>query len=106
MPAGRLSMAGMRIARLMHDANPPPRRTRFARPALVTLAYLALILIFTWPLVLHLGDHLVLESGVDLWQNLWNFGWVRTALADLHQSPYFTYAIYYPTGVPLAYHAL
>ncbi len=73
---------------------------------LVALAYVAVIVLFTWPLVTTLGSRFVLERGSDLWQHVWNFGWVRTALLDLHQSPYYTYSIFYPTGVPLVYHAL
>ncbi len=70
------------------------------------LAYSALMLLFTWPLAAHLGDSLALARGSDVWPHIWNFAWVRTALLDLHRSPYFTTSIFYPTGVPLAYHAL
>src|SRR5579859_8092084 len=79
---------------------------RLARPLLLALAYGGLILGFTWPLPLVLSDHLVLSRGSDLWPHIWNFAWVRTALLDLHQSPYYTYSIFYPGGVPLVYHAL
>src|SRR4051812_319075 len=81
---------------------------RYARlvPLLISLAYLAILLLFTWPLPAHLGDSLVLARGSDVWPHIWNFAWVRTALLDLHKSPYFTTGIFYPTGVPLAYHAL
>lgn len=67
--------------------------------------YVALIILFAWPLPLHLADELSLLRGSDVWPHIWNFAWMRTALLDLHQSPYHTYAIYYPTGVPLVYHA-
>ncbi len=81
-----------------------------ARPLLrrlvVPIAYLVLMIVFTWPLAAHLGDSLALARGSDVWPHIWNFAWVRTALVDLHRSPYFTTSIFYPTGVPLAYHAL
>ena len=76
------------------------------RRLLIVAAYLVLILAFTWPLPAALGDHLVLARGSDVWPHIWNFAWVRTALVDLHHSPYFTHSIFYPTGVPLVYHAL
>ncbi len=83
-----------------------PNGAALARGAAVTGAYAVLLIGFTWPLAAHLGDRFILTYGIDLWQNLWNFAWVRTALAELHQSPYYTYSIFYPTGVPLVYHAL
>ncbi|HUS17636.1 MAG TPA: hypothetical protein VM536_21785, partial [Chloroflexia bacterium] len=84
-----------------------PRRRIAPRPGLlVGLAYLVLVLGFTWPLPLHLADRVILARGNDVWQHLWNFSWVRTALLAAPHSPYFTHGIFYPDGVPLVYHAL
>ena len=80
--------------------------TSLLRRLTIPLAYLALMIVFTWPLAAHWGDSLALARGSDVWPHIWNFAWVRTALLDLHRSPYFTTSIFYPTGVPLAYHAL
>lgn len=61
---------------------------------------------FTYPLVLHLGDAVILSRGSDAWLHLWNFWWVDKALVDLGQNPYFTTYLYYPTGLNLYYHSL
>ncbi|HUS16115.1 MAG TPA: hypothetical protein VM536_14045 [Chloroflexia bacterium] len=48
----------------------------------------------------------VVGGDVDGFQNLWNRYWVQKALFDLHQSPFFTTYLYYPTGTSLRYHTL
>lgn len=68
--------------------------------------YLLLTIIFSWPLVLHLGDSVILAGGSDAWAHLWNLWWTRHALLDLHQSPFQTDYLFYPTGVSLRFHAL
>ena len=78
------------------------RRTRFL---LSLLAYLLLTLVLTWPLARHLGDAIPGDS-FDGWQNFWNLWWVKTALLDLHTSPYFTPLLYHPTGVSLWFQTL
>jgi hypothetical protein len=83
-------------------------RTTFksARPHLVALGgYLLLTLVMTYPLVLHLASAIP-GDGFDGWQNYWNLWWVKTALLDLHQSPYFTQYLYYPTGYSLLFQTL
>jgi hypothetical protein len=45
-------------------------------------------------------------DGFDGWQNYWNLWWVKTAALDLHQSPYFTQYLYYPTGYGLLFQTL
>jgi hypothetical protein len=55
--------------------------------------------------LLHLGDGVIGGNG-DGFENLWNNWWVKKSLLDLHQSPFYTNYIYYPTGVSLRYHTL
>ncbi len=55
--------------------------------------------------LLHLAGGVV-GGDIDGYENLWNHYWVRTALLDLHQSPFYTQHIYYPTGISLRFHAL
>jgi len=77
-----------------------------ARPHLLALGgYLLLTLLMTYPLVLHLASAIP-GDGFDGWQNYWNLWWVKTALLDLHQSPYFTTYLYYPTGHSLLFQTL
>ncbi len=40
----------------------------------------------------------------DAYQNIWNNYWLKTALFDLHQDPFYTAYIYYPTGTSLRFH--
>jgi hypothetical protein len=68
------------------------------------LAYLLIALAVTYPLVLHLGTHLP-GDGRDAWQNVWNYWWLRRALAE-GRNPYHTDLLYAPYGVPLYLHTL
>ncbi|MGH7789463.1 MAG: hypothetical protein ACRERC_21505 [Candidatus Binatia bacterium] len=71
------------------------------RRALLLFAGLAVVM--TWPLARHLSTHLPLGRA-DLWQNLWNFWWWKTALLERGQSPYTTDLLFHPYGAPLAFH--
>ncbi len=79
---------------------------RYGRAAGVILFYLVWAVIFTYPLVLHLGDSVVLSSGGDAYLHLWDLWWANKSLVELHQSPFHTTYLYYPTGVSLYYHSL
>ena len=70
------------------------------------LFFLAWALLFTYPLLLHLGDGVVLSAGDDAWLHLWDLWWADKSLVDLHTNPYYTYYLYHPTGVNLVYHSL
>lgn len=77
-----------------------------ARPHLVALGgYLLLTILMTYPLLLQLTTAIP-GDGFDGWQNYWNLWWVKTAVLDLHQSPFFTTDLYYPTGYSLLFHTL
>ena len=80
---------------------------------LLTAGYLALALLATWPLALHLGSHV---PGGDFWQgrrlyfespvNLWNLWWFRYSLLSLGTSPFHCSLIFYPQGANLWLHTL
>ncbi len=72
----------------------------------VITGYGMLVILFTWPLPMHLSDRIVLSRGVDAYQHIWNLWWMRFSLFTLHQNPYYTQYLQYPTGQPLAYHSL
>lgn len=61
---------------------------------------------FSYPLVLHLSDSVVLSRGSDAWLHLWDLWWVDKAVVDLQQNPYQTTYLYHPTGLNLYYHSL
>ncbi|HUI27912.1 MAG TPA: hypothetical protein VL403_17655, partial [Candidatus Kryptonia bacterium] len=75
----------------------------FESPLRVLLLFCALALMMTWPLCRHLTTHLP-QGMDDVWQNLWNFWWWKTALVDLHQSPYHTRHLFFPAGTDVAFH--
>src|SRR5689334_5613685 len=68
---------------------------RWRTEVLVIGGYLLLTLLFTYPLVLHLGAYVV-GLHVDVEQYLWSFWWMRRALLELHTTPFFTHWLYYP----------
>ncbi len=70
------------------------------------LLYLILTLIFSWPLVLNLGNSAIRVRSGDVWQNLWNIWWTQHALFGLHTNPFRTGLLYYPETPTLYLHAL
>ena len=79
---------------------------RALRACLLALAYLALALVFTYPLASHFGTHHVGEVGGDAKAYLWNYWWVEKALFELGTSPFETKQIFYPVGIGLSLHTL
>lgn len=75
------------------------------QPILILAAYLAVTLAMTYPLALHLSGAIP-GDGFDGWQNYWNLWWMKRALIDLGQNPYFTAYLDYPSGVSLYFHTL
>lgn len=61
--------------------------------------------LMTYPMFIHFATAIP-GDGFDGWQNYWNLWWVKTAVLDLHQSPYFTHYLYYPTGYSLLFQTL
>ena len=67
----------------------------------VTAAYIALILLATYPTVLELGIDTLGEPGVDKQNHLWDFWWWYQAARDPARSYFFTDLLFYPPGVSL-----
>ncbi len=84
------------------------RRARAASLYVVglVLAYLALTLLFTYPLAWHFDTHHVGEAGGDAKVYLWNYWWVHKALFELGTSPFETDFIFHPIGIGLSLHTL
>lgn len=76
------------------------------RRVLPPLFFLIWAVAFTYPLALHLADNVILQRGSDAWLHLWDLWWVDKSLIGLHQNPYQTTYLYYPTGLNLYYHSL
>lgn len=79
---------------------------KIGRATGVALFFLAWAILFSYPLVLRLGDSVILSGGGDVYLHLWDLWWADKSLIDLHQSPFHTTYLYYPTGVSLYYHSL
>lgn len=70
------------------------------------VGYFLLSIIFTWPLVLTMGNRGISARSADLWQNLWNLWWVKHAVFELHTNPFQTNLLFYPDTPSLYLHAL
>lgn len=79
-------------------------RRALCRHGLVVGSYLVLTVLFTYPLMLHLGTAIGGEHVPDTLQNYWNLWWTGRALLDLHQNPFQATSIQYPFGLPLFFH--
>lgn len=86
-------------------AESPPDAWRVR--LIIFLGYLALGVVFTWPLALHLGDGVIQKGGmpVDAGQGVWNLWWARTALLR-GQNPFTTGYLFYPLQIDLFFQTL
>lgn len=98
------------MAPVQEDRPPPssppaecPGWSPFPRPGAALGLYALLAIALTWPLPARLADGLPAGDN-DLWQNVWNFWWWKTALFERGQSPYRTDLLYQPGEVSLAFH--
>ncbi len=66
-------------------------------------AYVALAIVFTWPLFPSMTTMLP-HGANDIWQNYWNFWWWREALFELGKNPYSTDLLFHPYGTSLVLH--
>src|SRR3954452_5716646 len=81
-----------------------PHEARLGRPLLlVALAGAVLAALFSRAGLAHLTSAAI-GGDIDGFNNIWNYYWLKTALLDLHQNPFFTNYIYYPTGTSLRFH--
>ncbi len=67
------------------------------RHALVLSVYTVLAVVMTWPLAMNFGAALP-GIGGDSSSFVWALGWAKTALVDLHVSPFRTDYAFYPLG--------
>jgi hypothetical protein len=76
--------------------RPAPHWWRFGLP----LLFLALTLLFLWPLPPHLRSATISADSPDIWIHLWWMWQVREAILA-GQNPYETVRVFHPTGAPL-----
>ena len=88
----------------MASLEPLRPSTRGGVDARAGLFFAASAVVLTWPLLASPGASISIRD--DYFQNLWNAWWMRTALFDLHVSPWWTDHLFHPTGVSLARHTL
>ena len=72
---------------------------------LPSVIYLVAFCAMTWPAILSFNTHFFCDAGDGL-QNVWNIWWVRKAILELHQSPWWTTWLHYPYGTTLLGHTL
>jgi hypothetical protein len=71
----------------------------------VLLAYFALALALTWPMAARFATH-VPGDGIDDPSLAWNLWWIKHALVDQPQNPFFSAWQFWPIGVNLAFYTL
>jgi hypothetical protein len=90
-------------------SSPGSHRRGYGRDVLAgagaLLLFAALAVLLTWPLAAHLATHLPGTGLDDNAMFLWNFWWVRQALADPAAGVFATDAVFHPGGVSLVLHS-
>ncbi len=90
----------------MTGSHYPPKAIRWwLSHAYLWLAYLVLAVILTWPTITRFTTH-VPGNGSDDPAIAWNLWWVKYALLDQGQNPFFTDFMAYPIGLNLAFYTL
>jgi len=72
---------------------------------LPTALYAVIYYLFSYPLW-HSFSTDFFCGQEDGYQNIWNLWWVNKAITELHQSPWYTTWLHYPTGTTLIAHTL
>jgi hypothetical protein len=75
---------------------------RFA--GLIGAVGVAVALVLTYPLPLHLREAFLDDGAHDAYQFAWNLWWVRESLLSLHTNPFHTTYLFYPDGTGLLFH--
>ena len=84
------------------DRPPVPVKRRKGNLSAITW-YFFLAGLFTFPMLFKINYHLDNGTGSFYYQRLWSVWWVKEALYHLHQTPYYSDYIFYPTGMDLSF---
>ena len=68
----------------------------------VTLYYITLTVIMTWPLVKYMNTKMIGQVGDNVYF-VWLIGWFKKAIFELHVNPFDIWFLNYPAGWSLAY---
>lgn len=75
-------------------------------PHIGPMAFFLLVsLIFTYPGITKFTTHAIGDR-FDTFQNIWNIWWMKKALLELHQNPYFTDYLFHPHGITLVFQTM
>ncbi len=80
-------------------------RAFIKRYLFLTLAYLVIIILFSYPQIRHMTTGCVELPGGgsnDQYLHMWDAWWVKAALFDYGTSPFYTHLLNYPAGASLA----
>lgn len=77
-----------------------PAKRALLLGALPAGVYLVLFVLYTWPWMPHFSSEFFTDTG-DGYQNVWNMWWVNHAVTVLHQLPWHTDDLHYPSGTTL-----
>lgn len=98
------------LAGLNNETVKPARKWSLKPPLrdllLVIALFCGLSVLFTWPMVLHLGEMVPGPPHQDQYQNLWNLWWAKFSLFNLRTNPFHTDYLLYPYGADLYLHTL
>jgi hypothetical protein len=89
---------------IVNGPEPRSRQSSIVNHLLALALYLALTLLFAWPVLLNLTQGTPGHFPVDRNQNLWNFWWFRRSLLETFSNPYQSNFLFYPFGVNLYLH--
>lgn len=67
------------------------------------VVYVIFAIIFTYPMILHMGDFVIGDLEGDVWKHLWGHWWVKKRIIDDGVLPLFTTLMNYPYGGKLFY---
>jgi len=81
------------------------KKSSTRRTLILWAVYLLLAIALTWPTVGHLTTHLPGDGGDDP-AIAWNLWWVKHALLNEPQNPFYSNFIFYPIGINLAFYTL
>jgi hypothetical protein len=84
---------------------PRPLRLILFGFILPSALYALIYYLFSFPLWHSFSTHFFCGQE-DGYQNIWNLWWVNKAVTELHQSPWYTTWLHYPTGTTLIAHTL
>jgi hypothetical protein len=74
------------------------------REASIALLFVVASVVLTWPLAWSPGEVHSLRG--DYFINIWNFWWMGSSVLEQGVSPFWTDALYFPSGISLARHTL